>query len=191
MAGRKFSKGGLGTGGAVVEGLDELIALMEKMRTTRARGAFSAGAGAAAQKVAKVIKKDIPTQYKQQRKMIGWRRLKVKEAPDGGAKVGGRVGRSSKVTSARTSNKGVGISAINIHWMITGTPRRTTQPTSRGNKRPVGQMWDKTPRPVDPVWRYMVRNRAKYKQIFQTKARKQITKGILKDVKRNTAGAAR
>ena len=177
MAGRKFSKGGLGTGGAVVEGLDELIALMEKMRTTRARGAFSAGAGAAAQKVAKVIKKDIPTQYKQQRKMIGWRRLKVKEAPDGGAKVGGRVGASSKQRSTRTSGKGVGIGARNIHWFMSGTKDRT-QPTPSGTGRYVGKMWGNVVGPVRPVKSYASMLKSELKQLFARAAKKHIANSI-------------
>ena len=181
-------RGGVG-GQVIVEGLEELMANLTKLTKVRGRQAWTAGAAGVAQQAAKDIKKDIPSRYKQQRKMIGWRRLKVKEAPDGGAKVGGRVGKTSRARSSRTSGKGVGISATNIHWMITGTPKRTTQPTTRGNTRYVGQMWDRTPRPVDPIMRYMLRNKTKYSQIFRAKARKQITKGIMKDVRRNSSGA--
>lgn len=95
-----------------------LIKTMAQMRETRGRRAMSVGAFAATAVLMKAAKAMIPSRYKNMRKGMGRRRLNKREAPGGGAKVGTRVGRSSRFG---TGQKGVGISAQNLHWLFAGT----------------------------------------------------------------------
>jgi len=99
-------------------GDQEIIRIMGKMRTTSGRRTMSAGAWLAADVLLKAAKRAIPSNNKNARKAHGRRRLKVKESPDGGAKVGGRVAASSKVRARGKTpgKKGVGIGARNLHW---------------------------------------------------------------------------
>lgn len=142
----KSLSGGGGGGGSIIEGDRELLKTLKKMRTTAARRVMSAGAAKAAQVLAKAAKAEVPSRFKGAKKGIGWKKLKVGEAPDGGAKIGSKVGRTGKVAAkdnARLRSKGrggkpgVGIGASNTHWLFLGTKdRRTKNP-----KRNTGRFW--------------------------------------------------
>jgi len=158
-------------------GEEQVLAVMKDMRETRARAAMTAGAFPAAKRITKKVKADIPSKNKDVRKAIGHRRLKVKEAPGGGAKVGARVAKGSRAQSANKSGKGVGIGARNVHWFLDGTNDRF-QPTRSGGKRYVGAMWGKTQKPTVPMYVYVRRNRAELMRLFKVGAWKSIQKSV-------------
>ena len=132
--------------GSVIEGDTKLLRTLEKMRTTAARRVISAGAAKAAKVLAKAAKAEVPSRFKGAKKGLGWKLLKVKDAPDGGAKIGSKVGRSGKKAKAdnarlrakgRGGKKGVGIGASNTHWLFLGTKDRET----KNPRRPTGRFW--------------------------------------------------
>lgn|GEM_PF-5795784 len=189
--GRAFGSGAVsggissGGGGLAVElfGDKEILAIMEKMRTTSGRRTMSAGAFRAANVLLKAAKKAIPSNNKAARKALGRRRLKVKEAPGGGAKVGGRVGPGSKAKSRGPSSgvKGVGIGAQNIHWAYVGTGAfsgRSERETGKkgGPVRNTGSSRPWTP----PMYVLARRNSAFLKAEFGAGARKQLEKEVRK-----------
>ena len=163
--------------GVELFGEEQVLAVMKDMRETRARQAMSAGAFPASKIIAKKARADIPAKNKDIRKAISWRRLKVKEAPGGGAKAGARVAKGSRARSANKSGKGVGIGARNVHWFLDGTKARW-QPTKTGIKRKVGKMWGKTQKPTVPMYVYARRNRAELMRVFKVGAWKSIQKSV-------------
>ena len=127
---------------SVVTGDKKLDKLLRTMRVTAARRATNLGMKKAVQQLAKDIKSTIPSRYKGVRKAVGWRSMKVEEAPGGGAKVGAAVGKKlKKITQTdRTGRKGVGIDARNIHWWFMGTGQRKTKTGRRtGSMPPQGE----------------------------------------------------
>ena len=123
---------------SVITGDKQLNKLLRTMRGTAARRATNLGMRKAGQQLAKDIKATIPSRYKSVRKAVGWRNLKVREAPDGGAKVGGAVGKKKNKTTQkdRKGRKGVGIDARNIHWWFMGTGQRKTKTGRRTGAMP-------------------------------------------------------
>lgn len=131
--------------GDIIQGDKKLLRTLKKMRTTAARRVMTAGAAKAAQVLAKAVKAEVPTRMKEAKKGIGWKRLKKSDAPDGGAKIGSKVGRTGKRAAkdnlrlrkkGRNGKTGVGMGAANVHWILLGTknrksknPRRSTGST--------------------------------------------------------------
>ena len=165
------------TGSKAITGDKKLQKILKRMRTTAARRTMTAGAAEACKQLSKMIKSEVPSRYKTVRKAIAWRRLKVREAPDGGAKVGGRVGRGSKAYArgAQPGRRGVGIGARNIHWFIKGTQRRVTG-ESGGVIRRTGAM----PPQIAPVKVIAMRNRSRLRAVYVEGARRQLKKEVAK-----------
>lgn len=168
---------GLMTGGIGITGDKELMRLLKRMRQTSARRTMTAGAAKASQKLAKITKAEIPSRMKNARKGVGWRRLKAREAPGGGAKIGAGVSRTTKKRNKesnpiRAGRKGVGIGPANIHWLIEGTDERETKQP----KRDTGAM----PPEVPPLRVLAVRNRGLLTSLFASGSRKQLVKEIRK-----------
>ena len=163
--------------GITVTGDAEIIRNLRKMRKTSARRVMTAGAAEAAKKLAKLVKAEVPARYKSVRKSIGWRRMKVKDAPGGGAKAGARVGRASKNNGAGRAEgrPGVGIGAANIHWWFYGTKGRITGDKG-GPERYTGAMDPQSPSP-DKV---AARKAGTLKLQFTLGARKQFKKEVAK-----------
>jgi len=168
----------MAVGAAIIQGDKELQRIMKRMRTTSARRTMTAGAGKAAQLLAKKVKATIPTRFKGAKQAIGWRRLKVKEEPGGGAKIGGRVGRASKASIGKRAEKrknknrkGVGIGAQNIQWFfddVTHRPRRT-----KTTRKYTGVMLSKS-RGIPSVDETANRNLGALKAEFRNEARKRL-----------------
>jgi len=101
-----------------IVGDKQILQILAHMRKTAARRVMTAGSIKAAQKLASISKQNIPSRYKEARKSIGSRRLKVREANGGGAKAGALVGAGSKARGAFYRSKGVGMQP---QWAILGT----------------------------------------------------------------------
>ena len=101
-----------------ITGDEQLQRVMTHMRKTAARRVMTAGAIKAAQKLAKLMKQEIPSRFKETRASIGSRRLKVKEASGGGAIAGGLVGAGSKSRGKFYRDRGVG---MQLQWLVLGT----------------------------------------------------------------------
>lgn len=110
---------------ARIEGAEEIVAKLKKLRETGADRAAMAGARAATKEIEKGIKAAIPGQYRSARKGIG-RRVKRKKG-EVIAKVGAGVGGRSKSKRERKKRSGVGLSKNNIHWAILGVGERRTK----------------------------------------------------------------
>ena len=130
--------------GSIIEGDKKLLKTLKKMRTTAARRVMSAGASKAAQVLANAAKAEVTSKFKGAKKGIGHKKLKVSEAPDGGAKVGSKVGRSGKVAAkdnarlrkkGRGGKPGVGIGPANTHWLFLGSKDRRTKNPKRNTGR--------------------------------------------------------
>ena len=111
-------------------GDERLDRVLKEMRTTAARRAISLGMRKAAQQLSKKVKASIPSRMKEARKTTGWRSLKVREAPGGGAKVGRHVGRTGKKAAKeqfreRTGRKGAGLGR-GLAWVLMGVADRQT-----------------------------------------------------------------
>lgn len=134
---------------SIVQGDKKLVRTLKAMRTTAARRVMSDGAAKAAKVLAKAAKAEVPSRFKGAKKGLGWKKLKVKDAPDGGAKVGSKVGRTGKKAKAdnarlrakgRGGKKGVGFGSSNVHWLLLGTKQRMTKTTRRNTGRFPAQM---------------------------------------------------
>jgi len=167
-----------------ISGDGQTIKIIRQMRTTRGRRAMSAGAFAATGPLMKAAKAAIPSRYKKARKGIGRRRLKVKEAKGGGAKVGAKVGRASKFNRAgrEAGRKGVGIGARNIHWLLAGTgalhqpdpnPARVT-----GKKGGPVRHTGSTAPVMPPMWALALQNKTQMNAEFKKAAWKDIQASI-------------
>ena len=129
---------------SIIEGDRELLRTLKNMRETAARRVISRGAAKAAQVMAKAAKTEIPSKFKGAKKGIGWKNLKKSDAPDGGAKIGSKVGRTGKKAKAdsarlrskgRNGKKGVGIGSANTHWLFLGAKDRKTKKPRRNTGR--------------------------------------------------------
>ncbi len=122
----------------IISGDRQLIWVLRYVRGTAVWRITTAGAKEAAKVGAKAMKAEVPSKYKNAKRGIGWRALRKKESPDGGAKVGAKVGRTAKRAKqeeaslkkkgGRSGKKGVGISGANIHWIIGGVGTKALKP---------------------------------------------------------------
>jgi len=111
-------RGGSANVASDVVGDKELQRILKGIgRPSAARRVMSTAAFGGTKLVVKKVKSSIPSRMKTTRKQVGHRRLKAKEAPGGGSKVGTRVGRSSRARKDRTGLKGVG---MQVHWAMLG-----------------------------------------------------------------------
>jgi hypothetical protein len=153
------------------------------LRTTAARRVTTTGAAEVAKVLTKKIKAQVPSRFKGARKAIGWRRLTAKESPGGGAKIGARVGRSSKASAKsrnRENRKGVGISAQNIHWLFNDAkhePRFTGK--RKGPERYTGIMLSHT-NGIPSVSSVASKHLGEMLSLFRAGAYKQLNKEITK-----------
>jgi hypothetical protein len=169
---------------SVVTGDKQLMKIMKRMRHTSARRVMSAGAAEAGKQLAKDVKAEIPSRYKTTRKQMGWRRLKVREAPGGGAKIGARVGRGSKARKDRAGLKGVGMQA---QWALLGTGelyrgsgKGTGQTRQTGKRGGPIRRTGSTAAVAPPVHIIAARNRFTLRSKYAEGARKQLGKEIKK-----------
>jgi len=123
--------------GAEIEGMDAIMRKIKVLRESAGKRALQRGLSNGAKEAAKLVKRQVPSRYKDVRKAIGWRALKrSRNKGEPGAKVGAAVGRRRATTQRdRTGRRGVGISHRNIHWWFLGTKSRRTK-----NGRLTGRM---------------------------------------------------
>jgi len=160
--------------GPTITGDARIKSILNSMRRTAGRRSFTAGAANSAKALSKIIKSNVPSRYKGVRRSIGWRRLKLREARDGGAKVGGKTGRGAKAKQIARSpdQKGAGISSRNVHWWFLGTDVRATVNPARSTGEMAAQ--------EDPVWQMAMANKSQLRKLFAEGAWKQIQKEIKK-----------
>lgn len=124
----------------IIEGIDEVLYSLEGLSAKAGNRVLFAGLRGALGVIAKRMKSDLDPKVKAARRWVGF---KVKRRGKIEAKVGFGVGRKLsdmvKIAGKRKQGRpGVGISAINVHWWITGTePRKRT---SLKGAPPTGQM---------------------------------------------------
>ncbi len=123
---------------AAIEGDKTLQRALNELRESAAKRAVQKGLTKAAQEGRKIVKAEIPSQYKTVRKATGWRALKRKHNNnEPGAKIGAGVGKRSKTKlQERGKRRGVGISRANIHWWFMGTKTRTTKSGANRGRMP-------------------------------------------------------
>jgi len=165
-----------------ITGEKELDHVLSHMRKTAARRAVSTGMAKAAQPLAKELKKAIPSRMKEARKTVGWRRLKTKEAPGGGAKVGWKVGRTAKKAGnekfkERSGRKGVGLGR-GLQWVQKGTKDRQT-----GKKGGPVRFTGRFPKSAPTAGELAQRNKGQTRQIL----REWVWKGIKKEIAKGKA----
>ncbi len=120
-------------------------ALARKIKHLGGKGAVNiaqAGIRGSVQELAKVIKRDVPSRFKQARKGVGWKATKGhavskrrKNAVAAEAKAGVGVGMKKKKREAlvkkhkasRAGRPGAGIGPGNFHWWVIGTKQRYTR----------------------------------------------------------------
>jgi len=165
-----------------ITGDRQLDRMLSQMRQTAARRAVTGGMAKAAQKLAKDLKKAIPSRMKEARKSAGWRRLKTKEAPGGGAKVGWSVGLTAKkqakqVLKERTGRKGVGLGR-GLQWVQKGTEGRTT-----GKKGGPVRFTGRFPKSAPTAGELASRSKPEIRQILRV----WVWKGIKKEIAKGKA----
>jgi hypothetical protein len=129
--------------------LDRKLKSLEKKAADRIA---HAGVRKSVQVIAKAIKKEVPSRFKNARKGIGWKATKghkaskyrkntVKPQSKAGVGVGMKKAKRKQLLGefrrSRTyPQKGVGIGAGNFHWWVIGTNDRTTRRgTTTGSTR--------------------------------------------------------
>lgn len=130
-----------------VVGDSELQAAIQEITSGMVDKIAPAGIRGYLRVASKAIKAEIPSQYKEARKGIGWRFRKKDKWRKGRvtAKVGNRVGvtrakqkqSGEKTKQGRRPGRGVGLSAANLHWAMKGTQQRTRKKSGNG---PTGKM---------------------------------------------------
>jgi hypothetical protein len=123
---------------SVLDGLDALLAKLERLQNSTPKKAAKAGVVAGLTVLSKNLRQAInsssasPAMKRAARLAVG-KRLLLKEGMPGVGKFGLGVGKQSKrkkekavKRSADKSQRGVGISAANIHWPTMGTDERET-----------------------------------------------------------------
>lgn len=145
---------------------------LKRMRKTAAGRAVSAGLRKAGQDLAKKVKAEIPSRFKEARKGVGWRKVKRKVE----VKVGARVGKRKNIKQKdRTGRKGVGLSAANLHWLLLGTKQRYTG-RKGGPRRFTGRMAAQ----VKPVSVIAQKNSSTMRRLIKENTWKQIQKEVAK-----------
>lgn len=165
---------------AFVTGAKQIDRVLSQMKRVGARTAVQKGMRKAGSNLAKRVKSQIPSRYKNVRKSIGWRALKVSEAPEGGVKIGAKVGIKKKKWKAakRSSRSGTGISPANVHWWFTGTDERFTGKRG-GPRRRAGRM---NPQ-AEPVSQTAQRYSAVIRHDLQT----HVWQGLLQQIRKGKA----
>lgn len=124
----------------IIEGIDGVVNSLGALSNQAGRRILFSGLRGALGVIAKRMKADLDPKVKAARRWVGY---KIKKGGKIEAKVGFGVGRKksdmAKIAGKRKKNKpGVGISAINVHWWITGTGDRKR--TSMQGQPPTGAM---------------------------------------------------
>jgi len=119
--------------------------LARKLKSLGGKGAVriaQAGVRKSVQVLAKAIKKDVPSRFKNARKGIGWKAIKgrgvskyrktaVAAEAKAGVGVGMRKAKRLKLAAehkaARGNKRGAGIGAGNFHWWVESTKPRHTK----------------------------------------------------------------
>lgn len=127
-----------------LEGLDQLLKKMERLRDRSAWKMAKAGVNAGLTVLQRALKEavnsaPVSAQLKQAaRKTVG-KRLRRREGQPMTGKVGFAVGKATKRAKERAAQRaadktkpGVGVSATNIHWFVLGTQERHTASHSTG-----------------------------------------------------------
>lgn len=94
--------------------------------------------------LAKEIKKEIPSRFKQARKGIGWKAKRATKKTHAISKAGVAVGKKktnlqalqAELANMRGKSRGVGIGPANFHWWILGTDQRFTKKGHPTGKMP-------------------------------------------------------
>lgn len=125
---------------AVITGDKEIDRALENLEKKGARKVMRNGVSKGLRVIVKGIKSEVPSQYKDAKKAIGGSFKKAKGGDANGqiqAKAGAAVGMKLKTLKTREAkqkdkrakagkSKGsVGLGALNIHWAILGTKKRT------------------------------------------------------------------
>ena len=139
---------------ASIYGDKRLDRKLKELGGKAAKRIAQAGVRKSVQVVAKAIKRDIPSRFKNARKGVGWRATMGRAASKYGgaraavAKAGVGVGMkkakreklAAEHNASRNDMPGVGIGAGNFHWWVIGTKNRRT----RGGRR-TGRMRARMP----------------------------------------------
>jgi hypothetical protein len=123
---------------ATVDGLKELKASLKRLDKKVEDKLLRASMTASLRVIAKAIKSEVPSTWKEGRKAIGWsfKRGKAKSKYKGttwakaGVGAGIKKAKRQKAGKDRSGRKGVGQGVGNFHWFILGTADRET-----GSKR--------------------------------------------------------
>lgn len=123
---------------SAVSGIAELENVFKELRKGVANRIARPGLAKAGRLAVKKIKAEIPSRYKGVRKAIKSRSIKTKfNSGVAGVKVGAGVSRKRGEKQTRSSDKGVGIGARNVHWWFLGTKERQTKSGKRTGRMPV------------------------------------------------------
>lgn len=169
---------------AIINGIDDVVANIIRIDTKAAARVMNAGLRGAMRPIAKAMKADLSPKVKIARKWVGMKRKRNK-AGEITAKVGFGVGRTKAdrnriVPKNRPKDRpGVGISAFNVHWWITGTNDRKRK--SIAGNPPTGSMPAKQPGLAENA---AARVRDQSAHEAQVAARKQ----LMKEIKRLAKG---
>lgn len=165
-------------GVGLIEGDRELQRILKRLRTTAARRVVARGSVLAGRALAKQLKQEIPSRYKGIRRALGSRPLKTREAPDGGAKIGAAVGKTSSkyARGPKPGKRGIGMGSNTIQWWFLGTYKTAARFTGKrgGPVRFTGTMEPQ----ADPVIATAKRNQAKMVSEFQKGFKERLAKEI-------------
>lgn len=126
-----------------VEGLRQLQANLKNLDKKVQDKLTRASMTASLRIIAKAIKSEVPSTWKEGRKAIGWsfRKGKSKSQHKGvtfakaGVGAGIKKAKRAKAGKERGNKKGVGIGVGNFHWFILGTAERFTGSKRVGARR--------------------------------------------------------
>ena len=116
---------------ATIEGLDELLAVIDGLPDKVGRSVLSSAIRGGLNVIEKKMKADLDPRVKAAKRGIGSRFKRGKQVV---AKVGVGIGKRKKPLKKqrkRTTKGGVGIGEKNLHWWVLGTKQRKTK---TGNK---------------------------------------------------------
>ncbi len=178
---KSLGGGGGGGGGRyrgpfkiTVNGSAGILAKLDRLETSGRVQVNTAGCLAAAEVVARELRRQVPADKKNIKQSIAWRPLSLNESSEGGAKVGAAVGKASRIpSSSRSGKKGVGIGSQNIHWWIAGAGLdmdRENYTTGRNT----GKMEPQT----DTVAEVTGRKKSALKAVYITAAKKEMQRVI-------------
>ena len=171
--------------------LDILRKRIREFKGPKLTRIIKAGLRKEGQETVKILKRNIPSKFKQARKGIGYSfgrrgaRFTLNSILKVGVKVGKKTAYTESLGTARnlarkaSGKKGRGIGAENLHWPILGTkPRYVNNGWGiKGNRIYVGRMKSTMP---DFVIRYVTSSKSLLTTAFATGARKQLLKEAYK-----------